>query len=94
MKTGVTIIAEERYRQIHGEEYSFDHDYKELNGNLSNAAACYAVPNGPKRIKIVKELWPWNNSAWKPSPLLRIKELAKAGALIAAEIDRLQRIKQ
>ena len=30
---------------------------------------------------------------WKPTPDDRIKELAKAGALIAAEIDRLQRLK-
>lgn len=39
--------------------------------------------------------WPWHNEHWKPSQgdsnQDRIKELVKAGALIAAEIDRLQR---
>lgn len=35
-------------------------------------------------------LWPWEASWWKPSPD-PTRNLAKAGALIAAEIDRLQR---
>jgi hypothetical protein len=35
-------------------------------------------------------LWPWDPSWWKPSPD-PIRNLVKAGALIAAEIDRLQR---
>lgn len=39
------------------------------------------------------EPWPWEHSNWKPSPENRIKELVKAGALIVAEIDRLERIK-
>lgn len=34
--------------------------------------------------------WPWDASWWKPSPD-PIANLVKAGALIAAEIDRLQR---
>lgn len=34
--------------------------------------------------------WPWNDEDWKPkSP---IDDLIKAGALIAAELDRLQRL--
>jgi hypothetical protein len=35
--------------------------------------------------------WPWKDSWWKPTPQDRIRELAKAGALVAAEIDRVQR---
>jgi len=35
--------------------------------------------------------WPWDRSCWKPDYEDRVKTLAKAGALIAAEIDRLQR---
>lgn len=34
--------------------------------------------------------WPWHSSWWKPSDD-PIRNLVKAGALIAAEIDRLQR---
>lgn len=40
-----------------------------------------------------KALWPWAKRWWKPAltnkPEARIRELVKAGALIAAEIDRL-----
>lgn len=35
--------------------------------------------------------WPWEARFWKPCPDDRARELVKAGALIAAEIDRLQR---
>jgi len=37
----------------------------------------------------VPPIWPWEKSWWKPTPNDRVKELVKAGALIAAEIDRL-----
>lgn len=33
--------------------------------------------------------WPWESKSWKPQEPMR--DLVKAGALIAAEIDRLQR---
>jgi len=35
--------------------------------------------------------WPWDNKWWKPSTD-KIRNLVKAGALIAAEIERLQRM--
>jgi len=35
-------------------------------------------------------MWPWDGQWWKPSPD-PIRNLVKAGALIAAEIDRLMR---
>lgn len=38
-------------------------------------------------------LWPFWNNSLKSNPSNRIRELQKAGALIVAEIDRLQRMK-
>jgi len=38
----------------------------------------------------VMSLWPWGSEWWKPSKD-PIRDLVKAGALIAAEIDRLQK---
>ena len=35
--------------------------------------------------------WPWDGDTWKPTPDDPIRQLTKAGALIAAEIDRLIR---
>ena len=51
------------------------------------AAACYAVPD-----VFSQGYWPptWDFSWYKPTT--RIRDLVKAGALIAAEIDRHQRI--
>lgn len=42
---------------------------------------------------MVPTYWPcdWTIDSWKPTPNDRVRELVKAGALLAAEIDRLQR---
>lgn len=45
----------------------------------------------PARV-LVPVNWPWAPEWWRPVPNDRIRELVKAGALIAAEIDRLQRL--
>jgi len=47
------------------------------------------VQNGVEYAIMPPSLWPWGNEEWKPTPDDRVRELTKAGALIAAEIDRL-----
>lgn len=101
MKTGIEIIAAERERQINAEGWSAEHDKRHSNGGLAVAAACYALPqdiisvSDPTLSLSVSRtlLWPWHPQWWKPTPNDRIRELSKAGALIAAEIDRLNSIK-
>lgn len=88
MRTGIELIAEERRRQIAIEGWTPEHDDKHKGGELSTAAACYSAPH----IDELVSWWPWNKKWWKPTPEDRVRELAKAGALIAAEIDRLNRI--
>lgn len=90
--TGVELIAKERQRQIEGEGWTAEHDDQHDNGQMATAAACYAlhdvvslVPEG----EIVPRWWPWDDGWWKPSN--QVRNLVKAGALIAAEIDRLLR---
>lgn len=100
-KSGIEFISEERQRQINVEGWTPEHDEMHKNGELAHASACYAAM--PYNIYCHKktdnahyfeELWPFDKEWYKPSPDDRIKELAKAGALIAAEIDRLQRMNQ
>lgn len=92
MNDGLDLIAKERQRQIDSEGWTDQHDDGHVNGDMARAASCYAMP-GYCRSELFKALvWPWDDSWWKPSPEDRIRELAKAGALIAAEIDRLQRL--
>lgn len=95
--TGVQLIAEERNRQITEEKFSESFDLKYTDDELAEAAACYALPDRSRSYALMRpslrtmpHLWPWHIDWWKPSPEDRVRELAKAGALIAAEIDRIQ----
>lgn len=94
MKTGIEIIAAERLRQIDVEGWDNDHDVlANSDEQLAEAAALYALPEIRRVYEYnVNNLWPWDKKWWKPTPDDRVRELAKAGALIAAEIDRLQKI--
>jgi hypothetical protein len=97
MKTGIERIADERRRQIEEEGWTADHDDQHENNELAKAAACYALPfpdfydeyTGDERARFFPNQWA--EERFKPTPNNRIRELEKAGALIAAEIDRLQR---
>ena len=92
MKTGIELIAEERHRQIEKEGWTAEHDAEHFTGALALAAACYATPQKHRHMYWAGNMpfgWPWERAWWKPTPENRIRELQKAGALIAAEIDRL-----
>lgn len=98
MKTGVELIAEERARQVAQEGWTPDHDDEHSDGQMAQAAACYALvameqvngEEGP--FAPDPSMWPWDESWWKPKD--EIRNLVRAGALIAAEIDRVQRCKR
>lgn len=94
--TGIERIAAERQRQIEQEGWTPEHDDKHGDGSLACAAACYALPPTSRRLRVPPLDWPssWSASWWKPTPEDRERELTKAGALIAAEIDRLLRVRR
>ncbi len=86
--TAIDDIAQERQRQITEEGFGPQHDDQyNTNGQLADAAACYAVT--PARQAWVNILWPWGHSWWKPRD--RRRDLVRAGALIVAEIERIDR---
>lgn len=96
MSKGVELIAIERKRQIEELGYDYTHDNLYANEQLAIAGACYALPENyinpppPEDAEfdtLLNALWPWDRLYYKPSPENRIKELTKAGALIAAQID-------
>lgn len=95
-KNGIKIISEERKRQVEKEGYTVEHDDQHTNNELAIAAGTYAINPLINEVMLdeneIPHLWPWSGGSWKPVPENRIKELAKAGALLAAEIDRLLRI--
>ncbi|CUX23649.1 hypothetical protein AGR6A_Cc150138 [Agrobacterium sp. NCPPB 925] len=84
----IKAIAAERARQIEKEGWSPEHDDKYTNGELLEAAACYALHNSGE-LDDAPGAWPWSRDFWKPTS--RQRDLEKAGALIAAELDRVMR---
>ena len=103
---GAMLIARERTRQVEEEGWMAVHDETHDIGMLAVAGACYALDfAGQDRRKmsgiycktyadVAHRLWSWDLEYWKPTPDDEIKQLTKAGALIAAEIDRLHRFKK
>lgn len=102
-KDGAALIAAERERQINAEGWTAIHDDMHCDEQLPRAAACYATDGLVEIAGDFRELrpvvwallWPFEKKWWKPSKRRtrngRIRELVKAGAMIAAEIDRLHR---
>jgi hypothetical protein len=88
---GLELIAKERERQIEVEGFTPEHDRQLYGGSLAAAAGCYALYDWSR--KDCERLWPWDRKWWKPSDD-KIRNLVKAGALIAAEIDRLHEINE
>ena len=93
--TGAELIADERRRQIEVEGWTQEHDTQHIHGELAIAGACYAFDSieSRKLYQVAEDFWPWDMAFYKPTHDDPIRQLVKAGALIAAEIDRLQRIK-
>lgn len=89
----IADIAAERRRQIDVEGWTPEHDDGHSRGELACAAGCYALVAGGLmdwlRISSLK-LWPWSQEWFRPNNTRR--NLVKAGALIAAEIERLDRL--
>mgnify|MGYP001338024131 CR=1 FL=1 len=95
MKTGIELIAEERKRQVEKEGWSSEHDDKHSYSELARAAACYAIPSWfTHSRRMVFSIWPFEPEFFKRTADNRVRDLVKAGALIAAEIDRLNRAEE
>ncbi len=89
--SGVELIAAERKRQIEVEGWTADHDDQHFYFEMANASICYINhAANPCEGEGCKRGWPWHWRWWKPGTAIR--DLVKAGALIAAEIDRLERL--
>jgi hypothetical protein len=84
MEEAVLEVVAERRRQVEAEGWALEHDDKHTDGALAKAATCYAsvYPLGAC-------YWPWDLKWWKPKD--RRRNLVKAGALILAEIERIDR---
>jgi hypothetical protein len=99
---GLSVIAAERRRQIEAEQYTLEYDERHTSSELARAAICYvyagwilAGGGGPRAVQTsakIAVLWPFARAEFKPAEDAP-RNLEKAGALIAAELDRLERLR-
>ncbi|MEC8629905.1 MAG: hypothetical protein VXY73_07425 [Pseudomonadota bacterium] len=97
--TGIDAIAAERKRQIEAEGWTAEHDDQHTDETLALVAALYATPiplfsqEIGESHTLFEDPWPteWDDAWDKRGELNRRRRLEIAGALIAAEIDRLDR---
>ena len=81
------VIAE-RQRQQSVEGWTPEHDDQYGKSQLLWASSCYLL-NTIQPFNRIPMDWPWDSSWWKPTNSRR--DLVKAGALILAEIERIDR---
>jgi hypothetical protein len=92
MKTGIERIADERKRQTASEGWTPEHDAHHAAGELGWAAAHYAAPGPAVHEENGEPIWPFDDEFNKKHKHDRIRQLEIAGALCAAEIDRLLQV--
>lgn len=95
-------VLAERRRQVDAECWTPQHDDEHDAGELAGAGAAYAAHASDAlhpysqgdafRDGTIPPGWCWEPAAWKPSTARR--NLVKAGALILAEIERIDRTGQ
>ena len=96
----VLDVAAERRRQIGAYDWTPEHDDEHDGGELAAAACSYALAAADKLHPLsqgdgnfspdnLPPAWPWEPASFKPGEPRRM--LVKAGALILAEIERLDR---
>ncbi|ENL1644626.1 ead/Ea22-like family protein [Raoultella ornithinolytica] len=81
-------VLAERQRQVTAEGWTAEGDDSYQNSELADAAACYAIHAHNQGFSTPAH-WPWPPTWWKQTNPRR--DLVKAGALILAEIERLDR---
>lgn len=106
VKRAVADLVLERNRQVDSEGWTPEHDDGHDKGELAQAAICYLMnaivwaqmlSAGLSKDILARKsasagpphLWPWSRDGWKPKGPR--ENLIRAGALILAEIERLDR---
>lgn len=93
----IADVLAERRRQVEMEGWTAEHDDEHDMGELALASASYAI-NGAEwehgtstsAMRLMPpDVWPWDDSWWKPQSQRR--DLVRAAALLIAEIERIDR---
>jgi hypothetical protein len=96
-KSAIRTIAAERKRGVRKHKYTADKDDLLTRGELTKGAMSYlAIADmqlqGVTRAELnIPTFWPFEQSRFQPSEF-PTRNLVKAAAMVAAEIDRLNRL--
>lgn len=98
MKTGIELIAEERREQIEKHGFDLDKDAEDYSNYELYNAALYALTLERDKYPETWEFW-WHDKMMAKQERMSeeefwIERLKIAGALIAAEIDRIQSLNE
>lgn len=99
---GIDLIAQERIRQIEEERFNREHDKQHNECELAWLAVSYIMPHALRVKCDCGALWlitpgvmfdqtGFDQALFKRHSKGNIERLVKAGALIAAEIDRISK---
>ncbi|MDO8728679.1 MAG: hypothetical protein Q7K26_02160 [bacterium] len=82
MRRAASVVMNERLRQVGMKGWTPEHDQEHPGSELAAAAACYAVGQP------LSGLWP---EGWEFKEAGRHRMLVKSGALVLAELERIDR---
>ena len=97
-------MSEENWNSLHDDQHknrelaaaalSYLKHYVARAWTFKNELGMPGITDGEEtyRSEEMPDSWPWEEGDWKPKNPMR--DIVRAGALIAAEIDRLQRIQE
>lgn len=85
MSSFLNLVRDEREKQINKHGYTPEHDDEHVDGEIADAAACYASTE-------LIPYWPWEPEYFKKEEKTRKEQIITAAAMLMAEYERLERI--
>ncbi len=96
-KKAIDAFTLARARQVVNHGFTSAKDDRYRSGELAEAAACYALAATESRDTL-NSIYPWGLDSFKPSGEVdgegRKRDIEKAGALLMAEWERLDRLQE
>lgn len=92
MSNFLELVREERQKQINKHGYTPEHDDDHVDGEIADAAACYA--NTINSNDELIPFWPWEHEYFKKEEHDRKQQLIIACAMLMAEYERLERLEK
>lgn len=100
MNNFLKLVKAERQKQINKHGYTPEHDDEHTNGEIANAAACYAATVPIFKVMAntdifpMKTVYPWHCTLFSKQEKSRKEQIVTACAMLMAEYERIVRAEQ